>query len=490
MSRVLGIVLAAGRSERMGRPKPLLPHGERSFLRAAVDTLADGGCARVVAVVASREAELEARTAGAVVVWNDAMASEQVASLRLGLGAAEGGVTGALVLPVDHPLVATATVEALLAAHAARPDSVVRPTRGGRPGHPTLFPRSVWPALLDADLPDGARSVVEDPTTETLDVPVEDDGVLADVDTPSAYERYLGSPPPSSPRVGLMAAARAALDARAGGRPVAVVARADEAGDDRRVLVRGAGEAHGTLGDPALDAAAGALGESLLGNAGAGSAPGAGAGSAEGAAPTARTATVAAVPGALLYGEVHRPPARLFVVGAGHIALPLARLGVMLGFAVVVLDDREDFATEVRFPDASRVLRVDFDDPFADLPPGPEDYVVLVTRAHRYDFDCLLRLVDNRTPPRYIGMVGSRRRVRAAFRAVLDAGVPAERLATIHAPIGVDIAAETPEEIAVSIAAELIAVRHGAASGGSLRQRERIVERLMKSTSNRSNPDA
>jgi xanthine dehydrogenase accessory factor len=490
MSRVLGIVLAAGRSERMGRPKPLLPYGERSFLRASIETLADGGCATVAAVVASREAELEARSAGAVVVWNDATASEQIDSLRLGLDAAEDGVTGALVLPVDHPLVATATVDALLSAHAARPDAVVRPTRAGRPGHPTLFPRSVWPALRDAGLPDGARSVVEDPTTETIDVPVEDDGVLADVDTPSAYERYLGSPPPSSPRVGLMAAARAALDARAGGRPVAVVARADEAGDDRRVLVHGAGDARGTLGDPALDAAARALGEALLGNAGAGSDPGAGPGSAKGATPTAQTAKVAAVPGALLYGEVHRPPARLFVVGAGHIALPLARLGVMLGFAVVVLDDREDFATEVRFPDASRVLRVDFADPFADLPPGPEDYVVLVTRAHRYDFDCLLRLVDNRTPPRYIGMVGSRRRVRAAFRAVLDAGVPAERLATIHAPIGVDIAAETPEEIAVSIAAELIAARHGVASGGSLRQRERIVERLMTSTSNRSNPDA
>jgi CTP:molybdopterin cytidylyltransferase MocA/xanthine/CO dehydrogenase XdhC/CoxF family maturation factor len=487
MSRVLGIVLAAGRSERMGWPKPLLLHGERSFLRASIETLGDGGCAMVVAVVASRDAETEARSAGAVVVWNDAAASEQVDSLRLGLDAADGEVTGALVLPVDHPLVAPVTVEALLAAHAARPDAVVRPTRGGRAGHPTLFPRSLWPALRDTDLPDGARSVVEDPTTETLDVPVEDDGVLADVDTPSAYERYLGSPPPSPPRIGLIAAARAALAARAGGRPVAVVARADEAGDDRRLLVHGAGDARGTLGDPALDAAARALGEALLGNGGAGSDPGAGTGSAEGAAPTARTATVAAVPGALLYGEVHRPPARLFVVGAGHIALPLARLGVMLGFAVVVLDDREDFATEVRFPDASRVLRVDFADPFADLPPGPEDYVVLVTRAHRYDFDCLLRLVDNRTPPRYIGMVGSRRRVRAAFRAVLDAGVPAERLATIHAPIGVDIAAETPEEIAVSIVAELIAVRHGVASGGSLRSRERVVERL---GSTRNNPHA
>jgi xanthine dehydrogenase accessory factor len=145
---------------------------------------------------------------------------------------------------------------------------------------------------------------------------------------------------------------------------------------------------------------------------------------------------------------------------------------------VVVLDDREDFVTSDRFPDASRVLRVDFADPFSATRPAPADFVVLVTRAHRYDFDCLLRLVDREPLPRYIGMVGSRRRIRAAFRAVLDAGVPAERLATIHAPIGVDIGAETPEEIAVAIAAELVAVRRGAPAGGSLRDRERVVERL------------
>jgi xanthine dehydrogenase accessory factor len=470
MSHVLGVVLAAGRSERMGRIKALLRVGERSFLRATVETLAEGGCARVVAVVASAEVEGEARSAGAHVVWNDAVESEQIDSLRLALAEADEDATAALVLPVDHPLVRPDTVRALIAAHAAQPDALVRPSHRGRPGHPTLFPRPVWRALLDDSLPRGARSVVDDPGTETLDIPVEDDGILIDIDTPEAHARHLGAPPTAPQVVGLPTAARAALDALSGGPPVAVVARADEAGDGRRLLVFGPDEARGTLGDAALDRAARALGERLLAGDEASGAD---------RAPGARTVPVEDVPGAILYGEAHRPPARLFVVGAGHIALPLARLGVMLGFAVVVLDDREDFATTDRFPNASRVLRVDFGDPFAATRPMAADFVVLVTRAHRYDFDCLLRLVDREPVPRYIGMVGSRRRIRAAFRAVLGAGVPRERLARIHAPIGVDIGAETPEEIAVAIAAELVAVRHGVPAAGSLRDRERVVERLI-----------
>jgi xanthine dehydrogenase accessory factor len=263
-------------------------------------------------------------------------------------------------------------------------------------------------------------------------------------------------------RLGAVEAARAGLEARAGGRSVAVVSRCDEGSDGARLLAYDDGSSRGTLGHPALDAAAVRLGAALLG-----------------ADDPPRTEQVAGVPGATLYAQAHRRPARLFVVGAGHIALPLARLGVLLGFPVVVLDDREEFATEERFPDASDVRRVDFADPFAEQGPTAADFVVLVTRAHRYDFDCLLRLVDGETAPAYIGMVGSRRRVRSAFRALLDAGVPAERLARIHAPIGVDIGAETPEEIALSIAAELVAVRRGVEAGGSLRDRERVVERWL-----------
>ena len=267
--------------------------------------------------------------------------------------------------------------------------------------------------------------------------------------------------------VNVTAAARAVLAARKGGAAVAVVARADEAGGLQRVLVFDDGRTAGTLGDSRLDAAAREIGARLLG-------------SPDQTAWTLEADGSQVSGGATLYVEAHRAPARLFVVGAGHIAVPLARLGTILGFPVVVLDDREGFATGERFPDAVRVERMDFTAPFRALAPRPEDLVVLVTRAHRYDYDCLRALLEGDAPPRYIGMVGSRRRVRSAFGALLEAGVPKERIAVVHAPIGVAIGAETPEEIAVSIAAELVAVRQGVEAAGSLRDSERIVERFLE----------
>lgn len=265
-------------------------------------------------------------------------------------------------------------------------------------------------------------------------------------------------------RVTVTAAARAILAARDGDRAVAVVGRADEQGGGVRVLVFEDGETRGTLGRPELDEAAREIGAQLL--------------------DSGDSAWTLQTPGgeATLYAEAHRRPGRLFVVGAGHIGLALARVADLAGFPLVVLDDREEFADDTRFPPDAAIHRMDFSDPFAEATPGPADFVVLVTRAHKYDFDCLMALLADDRAPRYVGMVGSRRRVRAAFRQLLDQGIGRERLASIHAPIGVAIGAETPEEIALSIAAELVAVRRGVEAGGSLRDREQIVERFLADT--------
>jgi xanthine dehydrogenase accessory factor len=228
-----------------------------------------------------------------------------------------------------------------------------------------------------------------------------------------------------------------------------------------RMLVR-ARDREGSLGDPALDGLAEEMAREVLSGGRAGS------------------REVALGEGACtLYLEPHRPPEQLVIVGAGHIARPLCRIGAMLGFEVVVLDDRPAFATGERFPEASRLVRADFSDPFRDVALGERSYVVLVTRGHKYDFDALRDILQRPVAPAYVGMVGSRRRVRAAFEQIAREGIPAERLRHVHSPIGLDVGAETPEEIAVAIAAELVLARRGG-TGAPLRDRARVVDRWMK----------
>ncbi|MBM4185100.1 MAG: hypothetical protein FJ207_12935 [Gemmatimonadetes bacterium] len=182
-----------------------------------------------------------------------------------------------------------------------------------------------------------------------------------------------------------------------------------------------------------------------------------------------------------LYLEVRRPVQELIVVGAGHIAQPMAHVGALLGFKVTVLDDRPDFATRERFPDADRVVRADFSDPFADIPLHERSHILLVTRGHKYDYDCLVRALRMDPPPAYIGMIGSRRRVRATFVQLVDEGFTMDLIERIHAPVGLDIGAETPEEIAVAVAAELVMVRRGG-TGLPLRGVERVAERFFSQT--------
>ena len=180
-----------------------------------------------------------------------------------------------------------------------------------------------------------------------------------------------------------------------------------------------------------------------------------------------------------LYVEIRRPIRELVVVGAGHVAQPMAHMGAMLGYRVTVLDDRPDFATRERFPEAERLIRADFSDPFADVTLHERSFLLLVTRGHKYDYECLVRALRADPLPAYIGMIGSRRRVRATYVQLLDEGIDRSLLARIHAPVGLDIGAETPEEIAVSVAAELVMLDRGG-TGVPLREVERVADRFFK----------
>jgi len=157
------------------------------------------------------------------------------------------------------------------------------------------------------------------------------------------------------------------------------------------------------------------------------------------------------------------PNERLILLGGGHIAVPLCKIAAMLGFSVTVADDRPLFASWERFPEASSVLCDSFSNAIGTLRIGPSDYVCVITRGHRWDGECLRRILKGEYPF-YLGMIGSRRRVRALLDLLEEEGYEKEKLSAIHTPIGLKIGAETPGEIAVSICAELIQCRRGTAA--------------------------
>ena len=153
------------------------------------------------------------------------------------------------------------------------------------------------------------------------------------------------------------------------------------------------------------------------------------------------------------------PPASLHIFGAGHVAQSLYQTAVNAGFDITVIDDRDSYASRVRFPNAREVISADFDAAMARLDPGETSYIVIVTRGHRDDMRVLRWAVQTRA--RYVGMIGSKRKTIAIFRELVKEGVPERLFERVHAPIGLDIGAITPEEIAVAITAELIAARRG-----------------------------
>jgi xanthine dehydrogenase accessory factor len=151
------------------------------------------------------------------------------------------------------------------------------------------------------------------------------------------------------------------------------------------------------------------------------------------------------------------PPALLYIFGAGHVAYNLYKVATIAGFGVVVVDDRASYANRERFPDAREIIADDFEAAIARLDPPESSHIVIVTRGHRDDMRVLLWAVNTRA--RYLGMIGSRRKTISIYKELEKEGVPAEKFANVHAPVGLEIGAVTPEEIAVSIVAEMIAVR-------------------------------
>ena len=154
------------------------------------------------------------------------------------------------------------------------------------------------------------------------------------------------------------------------------------------------------------------------------------------------------------------PPALLYIFGAGHVAYSLYQVAQIAGFETTVIDDRESYANRERFPDARDVIAEDFEKTCETLQISEAAYIVIVTRGHRDDMRVLRWAVN--TPARYVGMIGSRRKVITIYKELEKEGIALNKFENVHAPVGLEIGAITPEEIAVSIVAEMITIRRNA----------------------------
>lgn len=193
---IVGIVLAAGRSRRMGRPKAFLEIGGETFLDRAISFLSAGGCDQVVVVGPGTlphgsEIGRAAKAGGATFVTNPDPESEQVDSLRLALEVAADGAAAALVTPVDTPWSGPAVVSGMIEVFRRSGAPLVIPTYAGERGHPILIARRLFPLVRSRGLEEGIRSLIRSHEEELLELPVADSGVLLDIDTPRDYRKLL-----------------------------------------------------------------------------------------------------------------------------------------------------------------------------------------------------------------------------------------------------------------------------------------------------------
>lgn len=156
------------------------------------------------------------------------------------------------------------------------------------------------------------------------------------------------------------------------------------------------------------------------------------------------------------------PPPRAFIFGGGHISKSLSKVATLAGFATTIIDNRDTFANRERFPEAEEIHAEEYEEVFPKLFINESSYVIIVTRGHRDDLRVLRWAVT--TPARYVAMIGSKRKVIGVIKELEKDGVPRSALERIFAPMGLEVGAVSPEEIAVAVAAEMIAVRRSAAS--------------------------
>ena len=164
------------------------------------------------------------------------------------------------------------------------------------------------------------------------------------------------------------------------------------------------------------------------------------------------------IDGVRVYSEVLGNEKEIVICGAGHVSMPVIRLAKMMGCRVTAIDDREVFIENALANGADEGMCMSFSEALSKIPGNIDTYFIIVTRGHRYDLDCLLNIVKK--PHAYIGMIGSRRKIGMVKKSLADAGTSQDIIDSVYTPIGLDIGAETPEEIAIAIMAEIIEVKN------------------------------
>ncbi len=165
-----------------------------------------------------------------------------------------------------------------------------------------------------------------------------------------------------------------------------------------------------------------------------------------------------------IYMEKYIPVPKAIIFGAGHVSQPTSHLLKLIGFHVTVIDDRSSFANRERFPHADTIIVDSFESALNKIEVDANTWIILVTRGHRYDFLCLEKLIEKDFA--YIGMMGSKTRAALTKKQLVDKGISREAVEKLYCPIGLDIGGKTPEELAVSIVSEIIAVKSGKPLGG------------------------
>lgn len=200
-------------------------------------------------------------------------------------------------------------------------------------------------------------------------------------------------------------------------------------------------------------------------------------------APYGKEAFIELDDGGEAFIESYTTPPTLVLAGGGHIAKSMAPLAKTLGFRIFIIDDREEFANIERFPEATKVIVDDYAAGMKSLPINPNTSIVIATRGHRHDDRALEAAAQSSAS--YVGLLGSRRKGVLIYEKLLSKGIPLKRVKSIHTPTGLDIGARTPEEIAVSIMAEIVAFRLGR-KGGAMKMEERRVDRIQEKITRKS----